>query len=199
MKKENNEYWINFYNKGIAPENHSLFAQFVSSRIHSSKKIVDLGCGNGRDCKYLESLGHEVVGIDKFNQANYLGKDFINQDVLDLNIKSEVYYSRFFIHTLTENHCDVLLKNISTLMDENSLFFMETRSTKNITDEAKSETYFKSSIGEEHFRMLYSLEYLFNKLSKHFSVSYIEESDSFAPFNGESPFIIRAVLYSKPL
>ena len=56
-----------------------------------------------------------------------------------------------------------------------SILVAETRSTKGVTNEAKSKTFFKSSIGKEHFRMLYSLEYLFNKLSSNFYVSYIEE------------------------
>jgi SAM-dependent methyltransferase len=33
------------------------------------KKILDLGCGSGRDCRYLTGLGHKVIAVDFSQQA----------------------------------------------------------------------------------------------------------------------------------
>jgi hypothetical protein len=114
---------------------------------------------------------------------------------LDLDLDADVYYCRFFIHSLTEDECDMFLLNLKKLLDRNkgSRCFIETRSCK----EYKKETNFISSIGDSHFRMLYSLEYLKNKLDNLFCVSYIEESNLFAPFLNETPFCIRTIITSK--
>jgi len=85
------------------------------------------------------------------------------------------------------------MKNILKYMKENSYIFIETRSSRGITKEEKKETNFKSSIGDAHFRMLYSLKYLVKKFDA-FNIIYSRESSGLAPFRGDDPYIIRMIL-----
>ena len=80
---------------------------------------------------------------------------------------------------------------------KNSIFYFETRSTREITNEEKSETNFKSSIGEKHFRLLYSLEYLKSKLENSFNIIDIEESNEFAIYKTDKPYVIRGKFIKK--
>jgi hypothetical protein len=101
---------------------------------------------------------------------------------------------RFFLHTLEEEKLDILMTNIHECMGNDSHIFIETRSVKGVTDKEREETFFKSSIGEAHFRMLYSLNYLEDKFKDKFTILFSEESDEFAPFKNEKPYVIRLVM-----
>jgi hypothetical protein len=80
----------------------------------------------------------------------------------------DLFYLRFVVHALKEEEFDSLINNILKLKKK-VLIFIETRSSRDITNEEKSETFFKSSIGDKHFRLLYSKKYLDDKLSKYFN------------------------------
>lgn len=189
----NKEYWPAYYNKYQSPIEASDFAQFVNTKIKKGSKIVDIGCGNGRDTQYFEQCGHTVFAVDNVEITNFLGKNLINCDALNLDIVSDVYYSRFFIHTLSENDFDIFLKTISNII-QNGTLFIETRA---IDGEIKKLVTFKSPIGEEHCRMLYSVDYLQHKFNKHFKIESISQSNQFAKYKNENPLIIRAILKKK--
>jgi len=195
----NTEYWINFYNTGDVSMDPSPFAIWVSKyldlRDHS---IVDLGTGNGRDARFFESLGCSVIGVDTCENENYLGS---NLQVVDatrcVSFHADIYYARFFIHSLEEQALDLLLQSLSSTMTLESRLCIETRSSYGITDDSASETWFQSSVGTEHFRCLYSLPYLYEKISKHFVIEYALECKDLAPYNGEDPTIIRMIVRKK--
>ena len=82
-------------------------------------------------------------------------------------------------------------------LDKKVVIFIETRSSKGITDEAKSETFFKSSIGEEHFRLLYSQDYLSKKLEENFKIISVFEGEGCSIYKGEDPVCLRYILSNK--
>lgn len=192
----NKEYWSNFYANVTPPINPSPFTEFVSLYVDKSSSILDIGCGNGRDTRYFENLGYKIKGFDLIPVKNFLGSSFIQGDVTQSIPKKDVYYCRFFLHTLTEDSLDKFLDNICKISPYSTIF-IETRSTRGVTDEDKSETNFKSSIGDEHFRMLYSMKYLYDKLEEKFDVSYICESNTFSVYGSDSPYLIRVIASPK--
>ena len=198
MINNNNKYWKNFYlNKQKDLIKPSLFAEFVLTKLKKDSSLLDIACGNGRDSIFFEDNGINVLSIDNSDIPFFLGKNFIKADALSFNYKADVYYSRFFLHTIKENQLVEFLLNISRNMEKDSLFFIETRSATGISVKNKEETFYKSGIGGSHYRMLYSLDYLSSLLSKYFEIDYIEESNEFAPFLDNKSFIIRAILKNK--
>lgn len=195
----NKEYWEKFYSNNRVTSKETLFARKILDYIKENdlkdNKLLDIACGNGRDASYFHENGIDTTGIDlsidvespnfKFFKANLLEFDYNFFDLL---------YLRFVVHSLTENELDDLLEKISGF--EGKHIFIETRSTKGITDEEKSETFFKSSIGEKHFRMLYSHDYLYDKLSSKFSVINSSEG-KFSKFGSDDPFCLRYILINK--
>ncbi len=193
-------YWRNFYKKYSVTDSPTDFAKFVLNAIPQYIKkpfnkisLIDIACGNARDTMFFRNSGIEALGIDLFsNSADlpYVDK----KDARDLKEKNDVYYLRFFLHAIKEQEADEILENLSKIMGKNSLIFIETRSSKGISDNQKIETHFASPIGEKHYRMLYSAEYLEQKFGKDFNILFLEEKQGLAVFENEDPFVIRLIM-----
>lgn len=199
----NKSYWDNFYLKDSAPHEESSFARFCYEFINnggstSPTKLLDVACGNGRDTFYFLRKGFNASGVDLSALPDAAGINFYSGDILCWDYNScDVLYLRFIVHSLTENELDVLLGRIASTVRRGVRVFIETRSSRGITDQEKSETFFKSGVGEEHFRMLYSSDYLRAKLARVFDVIYESEANGVSVYKGEDPYCLRFVLLSK--
>ena len=200
----NEAYWSNFYSNSkelpFEPSNFSRYAlQFLQDRLGKKSQIhiLDMGCGNGRDAYFFSSRGYKVTGLDPASQIETDKFQFIKKNVFELELTGfDVYYLRFVIHTLKESDCDQLFAQLSLLPSE-ALIMFETRSTKNLTNEEKSETFFRSPIGLEHFRMLYSKKYINEKISDNFTILESSDSSDVAVFKAENPFCLRYIIQPK--
>ena len=200
----NEDYWSNFYSNSkelpFEPSDFSMYAlHFLQSRLEKNSQIhiLDLGCGNGRDAYFFSSRGYKVTGLDPASQIKTDRFQFIQKNVFDLELREfDVYYLRFVIHTLLELDCDRVLAKLS-LLPPDALIMFETRSTTNITNEEKSETFFRSPIGNEHFRMLYSKDYMDRKVSESFTILKSSDSADVAVFKSENPFCLRYIIQPK--
>lgn len=186
----NKEYWSSFYSNKLHLAEPSSFAKFVFTKIKKTDKLLDLGCGNGRDTYYFLSNDVDACGIDLNSPKE---QNFIQGDVVENVFKSDVYYMRFFAHAIEEETFDSLLRKIAKISEKDSQLFIETRSCKGVTEEEKKKVKFKSGIGEEHYRILYSKDYLVKKLKKSFHIEYCIEDYGLSPFNGEDPCLIRII------
>jgi len=193
----NKEYWNNFYKTTKAPDKRSGFADFTLNYIIDKKHIktlTDIGCGNGRDSIFFSNMGYDVTAID-LNLPNDIDNSkisFIKGDFIEIKNKSDVYYSRFFIHAINETQFNNLLNNLFKIMDDGSFLFIETRGIEGHKNELVS---FTSSIGTEHERMLYSMDYIIKKFEENeFKVVYKDQGKGLAEYNGEDPLIQRFIL-----
>lgn len=196
----NSDYWLNFYKKNDLTLENSEFSNFVLeflSKYEGIQTIIDIGCGNGRDSEYFSNY-YKVTGID-FNIPIRESKvNYIQKCVTYIDDCYDVYYARFLIHSITEIELDIMLENIINKMSFNSLLFIETRSIKGLGDGDKLQTNFKSSIGDEHLRIHYSINYLKNKLDNiGFNIDYEIEDKNLAIYKEENPYIIRLVCKKK--
>ncbi len=63
------EYWNKFYDKKIINK-ESTFAKFTYKKIKKQKgKILDIGCGNGRDSFFFNQKGYNVTGYWYFKES----------------------------------------------------------------------------------------------------------------------------------
>lgn len=172
----NEKYWKQFYNKKVAPEEPSSFAQFCLDFIPNKYKVVDVGCGNGRDTKFFLSKGFDSIGIDREAPPEdnfYLG-DFL--DYIPVKEKA-VYYSRFFLHSISD-------RDILQFIDKANGYFMA---------ECRAEGD-KPLLYPDHKRNLINSDWLLlNLLTKGFKILYFQKSFGLAPYNGEDPLIIRVI------
>jgi len=132
-------YWNKFYNKTLIMD-ESTFAKFTYKKIKNKKgKILDIGCGNGRDARFFNRKGFHVMGVDISQKAiqknskntikNLVFKKF-DVGKNKLKIKFEIIYCRFFLHTLDEVLEDKLINIIKLAKKKNTMVFFEFRNYK---------------------------------------------------------------------
>ena len=59
-----NENAENFFSQTVRADMGLLYEKFLSKLPTTKGKILDLGCGSGRDSKHFKGLGFEVVALD---------------------------------------------------------------------------------------------------------------------------------------
>ena len=115
-------YWQNFYKKYSVTDAPTDFAKFTLDLIpqyikkpFSQISLVDIACGNARDTIFFRTTGIEALGIDLFSNSTdlpYVSK----KNAMDLKVKNDVYYLRFFLHAIKEEEADRVLMNLSKIM-----------------------------------------------------------------------------------
>ena len=64
----NLSYWNKFY-KNFSLEEETSFANFIAKKVQPNKKLLDIGCGNGRDTIFFKKNFLKAVGIDNSKTA----------------------------------------------------------------------------------------------------------------------------------
>ncbi|MBO7201664.1 MAG: class I SAM-dependent methyltransferase [Bacteroidales bacterium] len=204
-------YWEEFYAQQNAEYEPSLFAQFVAAKIKANSKIIELGCGNGRDSVYFASKNFIIKAVDqcerqiefmKAKYSNIKNIDFLTADFTALSEESkfDVIYSRFTLHSISKEQEDKVCTWAYNSLSTNGFFCIEVRGQKN-------EIYCKGNKveGEEdayiynnHYRRFLNFDTFCNKLKTiGFALDYAEEKKGFAPFKGTDETYMRVIAVKK--
>lgn len=210
QKDKNKIYWNQYYNQNKSINFPSNFAKDIACQLEKGKLLVDLGCGNGRDSVYFESIGMNVIAIDMSEVAiKRLKKDnkekniqFYNGDFVKETgfyaCEPDYFYSRFTIHAITEQQQNELIKNVYQNMKPGGKFFIEVRSVLDdiygLGEEIDRNTY----VYEGHSRRFIEQRELQEELEKQgFKVIFSEENRDFAPFKDQNPIVLRMIVEKK--
>lgn len=115
MIEEQKEWFENWFDSRFYPmlydnrdvEEASLFVAHLVQHLQppAGSKIVDIACGEGRFAMQLESLGHEVVGIDlseqRIGKAKELEGDKLHFYVHDMRFPFYINYFDFAFNFFT--------------------------------------------------------------------------------------------------
>lgn len=86
--------------------NQSLLSVIEKHHTIFTGKIVDLGCGEGRDTLYLASQGYEVTGVDVSKSALDKARERAKQHELQVKfVETDV----IFLRTMTDNTFDLAM------------------------------------------------------------------------------------------
>lgn len=201
----NSDYWNKFYSGTFTLDIPSQFCAMFCQEAKRGSKVVEFGCGNGRDSRVMASHGFRVLGIDASQSAigycheaarDRLGKglQYLNSDVTKLDtgeVKSFVgqdpfyLYSRFFQHSITDDEQDRMFQGLSSIADHSLTAYFEFRNEKD-RDTQK--------VFGDHYRRYQSTEQFIEVLERYgFEVSYAVEGKGCAKYFDEDPYVSRVI------
>ncbi len=192
---DDREYWNKFYKENKETNlSCSSFANFSHQWVDNRKRLIELGCGNGRDSIHFLNSGLNVTSIDnaketiKELQKNHPEINSICMDIDDIDSLQDTYeivYSRFFLHSIDEERENKLLSWAYKSLSADGILLIEARTTK---DKDLRKTH------DGHFRRYIDPEGLKNKLlDLGFNISYSIESRGLSVYGSEDPYLLRVI------
>lgn len=204
------EYWSEYYTNNPIPKEPSTFAKFILPKLDKEKKLIELGCGNGRDSIYFSKNNIHVIAVDQVScEIDYLNKKykndyitFIAEDFTDLtntentsikNTKFDYIYSRFTFHSINEKKENKTIDWIGEHLKTNGLFLLEARSIKDPMLK-KGNSLSENENFTNHYRRYMQLDKIKEKLeSKNLEIIYEIENNDLAVYKDDNPVVIRII------
>ena len=172
--------------------------------------VVELGCGNGRDGLWISRRCSHYVGVDLSEQAiatceqkfeasgiaseryDLIVSSFADYDFETTSQSRLVVYSRFSLHSDTEQAENDFLSNLSSYKAGPLLVLVEVRT---VHDElfGLGKEVARNSFVTDHFRRFVVPDELRRKVEDRFTIDSFEVSKDFAPYQTENPKILRLV------
>lgn len=120
-----------FFNQTVKADMSELYNIFLKNLPYNKGKILDLGCGSGRDSKYFLENGFELVAMDISEElgkraSEYIGQKVIIQDMRELNYQDEfigVWACASLLH-LDENEIVETLKKIFKSLKRDGIVYI---------------------------------------------------------------------------
>lgn len=205
----NIEYWNNFYeNSNSSISKQSSFANYIMKYLEEDKKLIDLGCGNGRDSKFFLNKRIKVLGVDssdytinKLNEENNNPNcDFVCDDfVSSKNLYQQKYdycYSRFTLHTINEKQETELLLNVKEALNKEGYFFIEARTINDDICGKGTQIGKNEYIYEDHYRRFIDVNEFKTKVEsiKGLEIIELEEGKGYSKLGNSNPTLMRCIL-----
>lgn len=126
-----NENAENFFSQTVRADMGLLYEKFLSKLPTTKGKILDLGCGSGRDSKHFKELGFEVVALDLSEElakkaSEYIGQKVIVQDMRDLEFEDEfigVWACASILH-LPVDDIEIVFKKVFKSLKKDGIFYL---------------------------------------------------------------------------
>ena len=199
------QYWDDYYSLDRQDISQpSDFAKFVAGQIEPGKKLLDLGCGNGRDSLFFCGKGIRVTSIDSSAAAIAsierqglpifaVCNDFVSTKALDC-VDYDYVYARWTIHAINQQQQDILLPRIRASLKKDGLFFAESRTVNDAKygdgERLGTHEYFF----DNHYRRFLEPDVFLKQLeAAGFKVKYFEESDRFSVVGDDAPTLLRVI------
>ncbi len=120
------ELWLDDFNNNYNFEIPDMFLSYLKF----NSKILDLGCGTGRDSKYFFTKGYDVTSIDGSSEMCKIASDLLKKEVKQINFLDIDYKNVFdgifacasLLH-LSSDDLLIVLKKISIALKENGILY----------------------------------------------------------------------------
>ncbi|MBA3352398.1 MAG: methyltransferase domain-containing protein, partial [Blastocatellia bacterium] len=196
-------YWDDYYHGVKGVSSPSPFALFVAEKLPPRQKILEVGCGNGRDASFFGEHGHEVTAVDNSAAAvelcQKLHHDYSTQFLAgtlkrysgEWAGRFDLVYSRFVLHAMTETEEVEMLQAAHRALRANGQILLECRSI-NDPLAREGEVISPTERIAGHYRRFIIRDELRDRLvSAGFEITYETEANGLAVFKDEDPVVIR--------
>ena len=118
-----------YFNNTVNVSMQELYDQF-EAYLKSGDKILDLGCGSGRDSRYFLSRGYDVVPVDGSKELCLLAGNYIGMDVRNITYEELDYNNEFdavwacasLLHVESDKLFDVFSRIKTSLKDKGVIY-----------------------------------------------------------------------------
>ena len=206
--EELSAYWDKKWSE-IKEEGPNPFARKLIQLYNSADKpkLLELGCGDGRDLKLFIEKGFDVSAIEIATKSveklkeRYGNKANIScQDIKNLNFANnsfDIIYAHLTLHYFTDEETTNIFNNIYNLLKINGIFFVKCKSNKDsFCNDSQGKKIAENIYFRGHVRHFFSLDYLKSKLNK-FSIIEIGEEENINYHDLASSFVYAIVQKSK--
>ncbi|MBK6288150.1 MAG: adenylyl-sulfate kinase [Pseudomonadales bacterium] len=196
-------HWADYYRNAAVPLRPSSFAEVVLGRIATNARVLEIGCGNGRDAVFFANAGRDVTALDVSAEAIELctrnhareGLRFLcgalPQLALDLPGEFDCAYSRFCLHAMTGGEEHDMLRAAQHALCDQGLFFIECRSI-NDPLARQGEVISPTERIHGHYRRFIVADELERRLlDSGFGIVDMLESNGLARLGDDDPVVIR--------
>lgn len=164
--------------------------------------MIELGCGNGRDAVYFANHNHVVHAIDQCviemseirTNLHFLQDDFVNLEY-DSFKEIDTFYSRFTLHSITQEEEEKLLFKVHDNLSVGGLFCIESRTTKDPKFGIGRCVEYNTYLHDNHRRRFVDSEsFLQRVLKMGFKLRYFTEENNLSIHKGDNPVLMRVIL-----
>lgn len=198
------KYWIEYYKKDDAPKQPSYFAMDIADMLHPNKKMLELGCGNGRDSIFFSEKGIYVTAIDqaessinnlskKYSDIKFVADDFVSTEQFNIDTYDYIY-SRFSIHSINSEQENILLNKAYKSLNKGGKIFIEVRSIKDEFYGRGKKIGKNEYIYQGHYRRFIDK----NEIEKNmkeigYKIELLIEDKGLAVYKNQDPVVIRII------
>lgn len=206
---EREDYWNEFYASTRAHRRPlpSQFAAFVAGELTAPARIVEFGCGAGRDTIFFASHGHDVTGVDGSSAAvescaalaSELGEkaEFVAASIDDPDLASRVrvepgntvVYARFFVHAINDEEETAFLRLAASLTSAGDRLAVEYRTVRDASGAKVTGTHYRRFVDPSAFNA--------NAVTQGFEVEYAVEGFGFAKYREDDAYVARALFVKR--
>ena len=139
-----------FFNQTVKADMSKLYDIFLKNLPYNQGKILDLGCGSGRDSKYFLNSGFKVVAMDISEElgkraSEYIGQKVIIQDMRELNYQDEfigIWACASLLHLDEDEIIETLRKIFKSLKRDGIVYISFKYGDKNYEKDGRKFTCF---------------------------------------------------------
>lgn len=205
MDASKSDYWDRYYAGSSVPKRlvPSQFAVFVAGELAEPHRVVEFGCGNGRDSMLFATYGHDVTAIDGSAAATERAAELAGQlgekvNFVAADVSSElagsiaetggptVVYARFFVHAITEEEEAAFLDTAAALTKPGDLLAVEYRTVRDQSGAKETGAHYRRFVNPAAFDHAAA--------QRGFTVEYAAEGFGFAKYKQDDAYVARRIL-----
>jgi len=202
-------YWDRFYFSHKEFKKPSNFAKFIKKKfINKRTKLLEIGCGDGRDSFYFFKYSKKIYSIDqsklviKKNIQIVKKRKIKNLFFKKININSSQFqklrnfnliYARFFLHAINYEEEKIFINFLKKYSKKNVLVTLEFRTTKDrlLNKGIKISKYERIT---DHYRRFINVKDFVNKLKiNKFKIIYLKQGKNLSKYKLDNPHLCRII------